>query len=104
MIVNKYIDNYFLFLFCAIPLTILIGSAVSLVNIILIDISFLILVIYNRNYSFLKDKSVLYLLLLYGYLIFNSINSINFYEGFLRNFGFIRIIILFIAFNFFFSS
>ena len=102
MIINRYIDNYFLSLFCAIPLTILIGSAVSLINIILIDISFLILVICNRNFSFLKDKSILYLLLLYAYLIFNSFNSINFYEGFLRNFGFIRIIILFMAFNFFF--
>ena len=28
MTINRYIDNYFLSLFCAIPLTILIGSAV----------------------------------------------------------------------------
>ena len=102
MIINKYIDNYFLFLFCVIPLTILIGSAISFINIILIDISFIILIIYKRNFEFLKDKSILYLFLLYIYLIFNSLISIDFYEGLLRNFGFIRVIILFMAFNFFF--
>ena len=102
MIVNKYIDNYFLILFSLIPLSILIGSSASLINIILIDLSFLILIIYYRNFDFLKDKSILYLFLLYAYLIFNSFISIDFYEGFYRNFGFVRIIILFIAFNFFF--
>ena len=102
MIINKYIDNYFLFLFCIIPLTILIGPSISLINIILIDISFITLIIYNRNFDFLKDKSILYLFLLYIYLIFNSFISVDFYESFFRNFGFIRIIILFTAFNFFF--
>tara|TARA_B100001093_G_scaffold515951_1_gene593559 strand:+ start:389 stop:1597 length:1209 start_codon:yes stop_codon:yes gene_type:complete len=102
MTVNKNINNYFLFLFSIIPLTIVLGPTVSLVNIILIDISFLILIIYNRNFDFIKDKSIFYLLLLYLYLIFNSFISIDFYEGFYRNFGFIRIIILFAAFNFFF--
>jgi len=102
MVVNKYINNYFLFLFCVIPLTIIIGSTFSLINILLIDISFLILIIYNRNFEFIKSKPILYLFLLYIYLIFNSFISIDFYEGFFRNFGFIRIIILFTAFNFFF--
>ena len=62
MIINKYIDNYFLILFSLIPLSILIGSSASLINIILIDLSFLILIIYYRNFDFLKDKSILYLL------------------------------------------
>ncbi len=104
MIVNKYIDNYFLLLFSIIPLTIILGASVSLANIILIDISFLILIIYKQDFKFIKDKSILYLSLLYVYLIFNSFISIDFNEGFFRNFGFIRIIILFAAFNFFFSS
>ena len=102
MIVSKYIDNYFLLLFCIIPISIILGASVSLANIILIDISFLILIIYKQNFHFIKDKSILYLLLFYIYLIFNSFISIDFNEGFFRNFGFIRIIILFAAFNFFF--
>ena len=102
MIINKHIDNYFLLLFSIIPITIILGTTVSLVNILLIDISFLILIFYRRDFKFIKDKSIVYLLLLYIYLIFNSFISIDFKEGFLRNYGFIRIIILFAAFNFFF--
>ena len=89
MIINKYINNYFLFLFCILPLTIVIGSTISLINIILIDLSFLILIIYKRNFYFIRSKPILYLFLLYIYLIFNSFISIDFNEGFFRNFGFI---------------
>ena len=102
MVINKYITNYFLFLFSIIPLSILLGSAISVGNIILIDLSFVVLIIYTKNFFFLKDRSIKYLLLLYIYLIFNSFISINFYEGVLRNFGFLRMIILFAAFNYFF--
>ena len=102
MIINRYIDNYFLLLFCIIPLTIILGATVSLANILLIDISFLILIFYRRDFKFIKDRSILYLLLLYIYLMSNSFISIDFYEGFYRNFGFIRVIILFAAFNYFF--
>ena len=99
---NKYAYNYFLILFSFIPLSILVGSAISLVNILLIDISFLILVIYRRNFEFLKNITVVYLLVLYFYLIFNTIIAINYSESILRNIGFIRTIILFLAFNYFF--
>ena len=102
MVINKYINNYFLLLFCLIPLTILAGSLVSLINVILIDISFLILLIYKRNFEFLKDKSLIYFFLFYIYLIFNSFISVDFSESFFRNFGFVRIIILFMAINYFF--
>jgi O-antigen ligase len=102
MILNRPIYYYFLFLFSIIPLTILIGSSISLLNIIILDISFIILVIYEKNFFFLKKKSIKYLLILYIYLIFNSFISIDFFEGIYRNFGFLRIIILFAAFNYFF--
>ncbi|MDB9746954.1 hypothetical protein OAB07_02670 [Candidatus Pelagibacter sp.] len=101
---SKNTYYYFLFLFCLIPITILAGSALSIINIILIDISFIILIIQKKRFDFLKDKSILYLFLLYGYLIFNSFISIDFYEGLYRNFGFIRIIVLFAAINFFFFN
>ena len=99
---NKYLYNYFLFLFSIIPLTIIIGSAVSFVNIILIDLSFIILLVYKKNFYFLKNKTIIYFLILYIYLIFNSIISIDYSESFSRNLGFLRIIILFVAFNFFY--
>ena len=102
MVDNKYIKNYFLFLFSIIPISILLGSAISLTNILLIDLSFIILIVYTKNFFFLRNKSIKYLIILYIYLIFNSFVSIDFYEGALRNFGFLRMIILFAAFNYFF--
>ncbi|MDC0518299.1 O-antigen ligase family protein [Candidatus Pelagibacter sp.] len=104
MILNKYLYNYFLVLFSLIPLSIIIGSAFSLFNIILIDLSFIVLLIYIGDYSFLKKKTVLYFFILYAYLIFNSLISLDFYSGVYRNFGFLRIIIFFIAFNYFFNQ
>ena len=102
MILNRPTYYYFLFLFSIIPLTILIGSSISLLNIIILDISFIILIIYKKNFFFLKKKSIRYLFILYTYLIFNSFISVDFFEGIYRNFGFLRIIILFAAFNYFF--
>ena len=101
---NKHIQNYFLVLFSIIPLTIIIGSAVSVINILLIDLSFVILIVYKKEFNFLKNKSIIYLFILYLYLIFNSFVSLNYSEGILRNFGFLRIIILFAAINYFFLN
>jgi O-antigen ligase len=101
---NKYTYNYFLILFSLIPLTIIAGPAVSIINILLIDFSFIILLAYNKKFFFLKNKSIIYLSILYVYLVFNSFISIDYIEGIFRNFGFIRIIILFIAFNYFFQD
>ena len=104
MQLNKITYNYFLVLFSIIPISIILGSKISLINILIIDISFVILLIKSKNFSFLKNKTIKYLILLYLYLIFNSLISIDINSGIYRNFGFIRIIILFIAFNFFFNQ
>ena len=104
MHLNKTTYNYFLILFSLIPVTIISGSAVSLVNILLIDLSFIILIIYKKNFNFLKNKTIIYFFILYIYLIFNSFISIDYSVGVLRNLGFLRIIILFAAFNYFFQD
>jgi len=104
VILNKFVYNYFLILFAAIPVSIVAGPSISLFNIIIIDFSFICLIIYLRNFNFLKNKTFFYLLILYSYLIFNSIISLEPYEGIYRNLGFIRIIIFFIAVNFFFNQ
>ena len=101
---NKHIQSYFLVLFSIIPLTIIIGSAVSVINILLIDLSFIIFIFYKKEFNFLKNKSIIYLFILYLYLIFNSFISLNYSEGILRNLGFLRIIILFVAINYFFLN
>ena len=101
---NKIIYNYFLLLFSLIPISILVGSGFSVSNILLIDLSFLIYMFYLKDFSFLKNESIKYLLIFYLYLIFNSFISIDSEQGIIRNFGFIRIIIFFVALNFFFNQ
>ena len=102
---TKIVNNYFLIIFSTIPISIILGPSISLVNILLIDLSFtLFFFIYIKDFSFLKSEPIKYLLLLYIYLIFNSLISLDQSIGFARNFGFIRIIIFFIALNYFFKN
>ena len=92
--INKITKYYFLFLYSIIPITFIIGPSASLLNVILIDLSFLILLFKLKKFEFLNNKVFKCLILLYAYLIFNSIISINFDLGLHRNLGFVRIIIL----------
>ena len=101
---ERFAQNYFLFFFSIIPISIIVGPSISLVNILIIDFSFLLLILYKKNFSFIKKDAFKYLFLLYIYLIFNSLISLESEIGLNRNLGFIRIIILFIAINYFFYN
>lgn len=101
---SKNLNNYFLLSFSILPISILIGPSVSLINILLIDISFLIMIIYFKNYSFLKNNALKFFLIFYIYLIINSLISIDPTLGLFRNLGFLRIIIFFVAINYFFQD
>ena len=101
---NKILNNYFFLLFSIIPVTIIIGPAISLSNILLIDFSFVFFLLYKNEYKFLSNKTVKLTLLLCLYLIFNSLIAKDFSTSALRNFGFIRFVILFLAFNYFFLN
>ena len=99
-LVNR--ENFFFLLFLSIPISIIVGSTVSLVNIIILNLFFLIFLITQKKFDFISHISVKLIFVLYFYLIFNSFISQNYEIGFLRNFGFIRIVILFIFINYFF--
>ena len=99
---NKFFDNYFYVLFSLIPITIIVGPAASLVNILLIDLSFIFLILYKREYKFLYNKPIQLIIFFCIYLFFNSSISQDFLIGAERNLGFIRFGILFLAFNYFF--
>ena len=101
---NKILNFYFLLLFSFIPASIIVGPAVSLINILLIDFSFVFLILYKKDYKFLSNKTVKFIIFLCLYLIFNSIISKDFSMSAYRNFGFIRFGILFLAFNYFFYN
>ena len=101
---NKILNFYFLLLFSLIPASIIVGPAVSLINILLIDFSFVFLILYKKDFKFLSNKTVKFIIFLCLYLIFNSIISKDFSMSAYRNFGFIRFGILFLAFNYFFYN
>ena len=95
-------EGLYLFLISILPISIVAGPSISLLNILFIITLFLI----NYKVSEIKieKKFLLYLLsILYVYLIFNSFISIDYKEGIYRNLGFLRFIILFIAINLFFT-
>jgi len=101
---NKILYNYFFILFSIIPISIIVGSAASSINIIIIVLSFLIHAFYLKDWKWLKNKNIRLFLILYLYLIFNSFISLDFNIGINRNFGFILYIIFFAAFNHFFLN
>ena len=101
---NKILNSYFLLLFSFIPVSIIVGPAISLVNILIIDFSFIFLILYKKDYKFLSNKTVKFIIFLCLYLVFNSIISKDFSMSAYRNFGFIRFGILFLAFNYFFYN
>ena len=99
-LVNK--ENFFLLLFSFLPISIVIGSTVSLVNIILLNLLFLLFLIFEKKFDFINHIAIKLIFILYLYLIFNSFISQNYEIGLARNLGFIRLIILFIFINYFF--
>ena len=100
---EKYkFKGLYLFLISILPISIVVGPSISLLNILFIITLFLIN--YKLDNIKIEKKFLLYLLsIVYVYLIFNSFISIDYKEGIYRNLGFLRFIILFIAINFFFT-
>ena len=95
---------FFIFLII-IPLSILIGPSVSLINVILMASTYLYFFLKLKHYNFLlKDNTVRILLFLYIYLIFNTLISLSIENSIFRNFGFIRLIFLFLAINYLFFA
>ena len=97
-----YLNRFFFILLSILPLSFLFGPAISLINVLFFDIFFLIVLFLNKETYWIKNITAKILLLLYLYLIFNSFISIEINSGLLRNFGFLRLVILFVGINYFF--
>ena len=95
LVKSDFIEKYFFILFSIIPISIVAGASVSLINILLIDLSFLILIFFKKEWKTLLKYEVKIILLICLYLIFNSLISIDKSLGLMRNFGFIRILVFF---------
>ncbi len=89
-------------LFSILPISIIIGSSFSLINVVLFSPCFII-IYFSKNEIIIKDfKPILLLFILYLYLILNSLISIDITSGIYRNFGFIRFILFFLMLNYIF--
>ncbi len=100
---SNYIEKGYLVLFSLIPISILIGAAASLVNILALILIFVLYSLKTFKANFFITREIILLFLLYIYLIFNSFIAIDFNMSAARNFGFLRFIILFILINYFYK-
>ena len=96
----KYLPIYALLIF--LPISIVLGSSVSLINVLLIDIFFIVYIIFNKDFSSLKENAVKLLFILFVYLIINTFISKDPSLSYIRNLGFIRWVIFFAALSYFF--
>ena len=101
---KKYLFSKFNYVLIAIlPITLLAGSMVSNVSVVLISLFFVIDCIIRKNNFFLKDNNFYFLIVIYLYLIFNSIFISNHPEALFKAIAFIRFILLAYAINFYFK-
>ncbi len=98
---DQIVNQLYFFLLSLVPLSIILGPAISLIN-ILITVSIFALFSFNRKIFPFKRIEIILFFVLYFYLIFNSLISIDNSIGIYRNLGFIRFILYFIVINYFF--
>lgn len=98
----KQANKFLVYFFSLLPLSIIIGPAVSLINIVLLDLFVLFLLFYNKYLNIFSNQTVKVLFFLYFYLLINSFTAIDSELGFSRSLGFIRYILLFVAINYVF--
>lgn len=102
MLNERKINYIFFFFLSIIPLSIIFGSTISLVNILLVSICTLTILINQKEFYFINNITIKLIIILYFYLIFNSLISKDFLVGASRNLGFVRFILLFICINYLF--
>ena len=100
---NNNIEKIYIFLFSLIPLSIIFGSSISLINILIILIFFLLFTSKSIEKEIFKNSTIIFLIFIYFYLIFNSFIAVDFEMSAIRNFGFIRFILFFIVVNYLFN-
>ena len=91
------IEKLFLISVMFLPISLIIGSAVINSNIIVINISFLIILIFRKKIILNETKPIFFLLYFFFLLIFLNIFSIDVANSLYRTIGFIRHILLVIS-------
>ena len=100
--IKEFEYKFVVLLFSLIPISFVFGPTASLINIIIISTYIIYKITTLRNFDFIKSSSFILLVGIYLYLIVNTYISLDYGFSFLRNFGFIRLILLFLAVNYLF--
>ncbi len=93
--------NYFLI--TILPITLLIGSLIINLTVVLIGILFIFDLIHRKNNFLFKDKNFYFLIIIYLYLILNSLFISSHPEAIYKSLAFIRFFLLAYALNFYFK-
>ena len=94
--------NFAVILLAILPAVSLIGSSISNITVVLINLFFLYEILKNKNLIFFNNKFFYGLILLWIILLINLIFfSINFENSFLRSLGFLRFVLLTFAVKFY---
>ena len=99
---SSYINNINYYLIIIFPISLLAGSLVSNLFLITISILFLIELKIQKRFYILKNNNLYFLILIYIYLILNSIFIANNEESLIRSIGFIRFVIFAYALSYYF--
>ena len=94
--------NIPIILFSFLPISIIIGSSISLINTVLLGFFFVFIYLTKKDLKIYDFKPILLLIILNLYLLFNSLISIDMTSGVYRNFGFVRFILFFLMVNYLF--
>ena len=84
------------------PISIILGSSVSLMNTVLFGLCFISIYFIKNDIRIYDLKPIFLLIILNLYLVFNSFISNDIMSGIYRNFGFVRFILFFLMINYLF--
>ena len=101
---NNVLDKSFFLLFCFLPISIVVGPAISLANILFLSFLTFYYIKNLNDFKFLKNQYLFLIIILFIYLLFNLLISQDYKLSLARNLGFLRYIFLFIIFNYFFHQ
>ena len=91
--------NFPIFFFTVLPISIILGPSISLINTILLSLIFFVEYFKGTTIKLYDKKALIALIILYFYLLFNSVISIDYSSGVLRNVGFVRFVLFFLTIN-----
>lgn len=101
---NQTLEKFFFYIVISLPILFIFGSAILNISIFLLNLIFIIHIVFNREFDFLKQNKE-YLILLVFFLLFQILNNIisqNFLY-FEKSLYYIRFLLLPLVFKYFFK-